>query len=273
MSAPVMTLSLPTLQLTPIGIVHSPWRDKRSAPRQPSEARGVAGTIELRPGGSFEHALSDLQEWSHVWVLFWFHLNRGWHSKVLPPRSDRKRGVFATRSPHRPNPLGLSVLALERVAGRTLYVRDLDILDQTPVFDIKPYVAYSDAPPDANAGWLDHGRARDHGPRYEVQLAERAAQQLAWLEPRIAFDLRATAEEVLRAGPTPHPYRRIRREGNAYRLAVKDFRLRFSVEGSVIIVQEVSTGYRQRVLADPKATATERTPLDVHRDFQRHFRD
>jgi tRNA-Thr(GGU) m(6)t(6)A37 methyltransferase TsaA len=268
-----MSSSLPTLQLTPIGIVHSPWREKHSAPRQPSEARGVAGQIELRPGGQFEHALCDLDEWSHIWVLFWFHLNQSWHAKVLPPRSEKKRGVFATRSPHRPNPIGLSVVRLERVEGRTLHVLDLDILDQTPVFDIKPYVAYSDAPEGANAGWLDPERAQDQGPRYEVRLAERAQRQLAWLGPRLDFDLQALAEAVLRAGPAPHPYRRIRREGAGFRLAVKDFRLRFSVVDSVISIDDIVSGYRRRVLADSSASATDSTSLAVHRDFEREFRD
>ena len=79
--------SLATLTLTPIGVVRSPFRDKRSAPRQPAAARGVAGTIELLPGAAYEHALSDVGSWSHLWVLFWFHQSRGWRPKVLPQRS------------------------------------------------------------------------------------------------------------------------------------------------------------------------------------------
>jgi tRNA (adenine37-N6)-methyltransferase len=260
-----------TLQLTPIGIVHSPWRDKRSAPRQPSEARGVSGRIELSRGGAYEHALCDLEEWSHIWVLFWFHLNHSWRAKVQPPRSERKRGVFSTRSPYRPNPIGLSVLALDRVEGRVLHVRDLDILDQTPVFDIKPYVAYSDVPVLPNAGWLAAERARDQGPRFEVRWDERSAEQLRWLAPRLDFDLRALAEAVLSAGPTPHPYRRIRREGDGYTLAVKDFRLQFAVAGEVVSIHDVRSGYRASVLADAGAAAQDSTPLQVHRDFSERF--
>jgi tRNA-Thr(GGU) m(6)t(6)A37 methyltransferase TsaA len=264
----------PTLELAPIGVVHSPWRAKHVAPRQPAAAQGVAGTIELFANGEFEHALSDLDEWSHIWVLFWFHLNKGWHAKVLPPRSHKKRGVFSTRSPHRPNPLGLSVLRLERIEGRILHVRNLDILDQTPVFDIKPYLAYTDAPEGANAGWLssDSGASQaDPGPHYRVDWAAGVAAQLAWLAPQLAFDLKSMAEAVLSAGPTPHPYRRITLGPLGSTLAVKDFRVHFLVQGGAVNIHGISSGYRARVLKDPRALATESTPLAVHRAFVERF--
>jgi tRNA-Thr(GGU) m(6)t(6)A37 methyltransferase TsaA len=261
----------PTLALTPIGIVHSPWTDKRSAPRQPAEARGVVGLIELNAGTELADALTDLDAWTHIWVLFWFHLNNTWNPKVLPPRSHKKRGVFATRSPYRPNPIGMSVLRLTGVSGSTLNVCDLDILDQTPVLDIKPYVAYTDAVIDAGAGWLGESVPADAGPMYRVEFVERALEQLAWLRPLAACDIEALAQAVLRAGPAPHAYRRIRaREGYSV-LAVKDFRLHFRVEGQLIRVFEVQSGYRARVLDDPQALATEATPLAVHRAFVARF--
>jgi tRNA-Thr(GGU) m(6)t(6)A37 methyltransferase TsaA len=261
------------LTLKPIGVVHSPFHDRRSAPRQPAAARGVAGTIELLPSAEYEHGLSDLATFSHVWVLFWFHLNAGFRAKVQPPRSARKRGVFATRSPYRPNPLGLSVVRLVSVQGRVLHVLDVDMLDGTPVLDLKPYVPYTDALPNANSGWLgaDHGVPTDPGPRYRVLWSERASEQLAWLEQRIELPLRSLAEQVLSLGPAPHPYRRIKQVGDHLRLGVKDFRLRFTVEGDAVRVLAIESGYRQRVLDDPRATATERTPLDVHRAFTLAF--
>src|SRR4029453_6688659 len=108
------------------GVVRSPFVERRQAPRQSAAAREVRGTIELFPGLGFEHALADIERWSHLWVIFWFHLNEGWKPKVLPPRSQRRRGLFATRSPHRPNPLGLSAVKLEGVSGLTLEVSALD---------------------------------------------------------------------------------------------------------------------------------------------------
>jgi len=262
-----------SLTLRPIGVVHTPFRDKRSAPRQPAAAAGAAGTIELLPRADYEHALSDLEAFTHIWVLFWFHQNRGFRPKVQPPRSAKKRGLFSTRSPYRPNPLGLSALRLVGIEGRLLHVLDVDMLDGTPVLDIKPYVAYADAIPGAGSGWLAAMPAApvDPGPRYRVRYSDRADEQLAWLAARSDVPLRALAERVLELGPAPHPYRRIKRDGDVLRLAVKDFRLRFSVDGDAITVLELATGYRERVLRDAGARATERTPLDVHRAFVKRF--
>jgi tRNA-Thr(GGU) m(6)t(6)A37 methyltransferase TsaA len=268
-----VTARLPTLTLAPIGVVRSPFTDRRSTPRQPAAARGVAGTIELLDHAEYEHALSDLADWSHVWVLFWFHLNEGFRPRVQPPRSAQKRGLFATRSPYRPNPIGLSVVRLERVEGRVLHVLDVDMIDGTPVLDLKPYVPYTDAAFDANSGWLesDPPSPRDPGPRYRVLWSERASVQLDWLAQRTDLPLRALSEQALELGPAPHPYRRIKASGDHLRLGVKDFRLRFVVEGSDVRVLAIDSGYRRRVLDDPRAVATERTPLDVHRAFVAEF--
>lgn len=271
----------PTLTLSPIGVVRSPFRERAEAPRQPSAAAGVAGTIELWPGRGFEHALEDLEHWSHLWVLFWFHLNEGWRPKVLPPRSDRRRGVFATRSPYRPNPLGLSVLRLERVDGLTLHVRDLDLVDGTPVLDIKPYVAYADAHPDASPGWLETpepgststpseagstSAPSDPAPSFDVAWSDVADEQAAWLLEAHGVDLRSPASRVLSLGPQPHPYRRIRVEGDSMRLAVKDWRLSFSVEGRRVIIHSIATGYRERELWGENPSAP-----DAHRAFVERF--
>lgn len=233
----------------------------------------MAGTIELDARPELLHALEDLSLWSHIWVIFWFHLNEGWRPKVQPPRSHTKRGVFATRAPYRPNPLGLSVLRLDAVEGCVLRVRDLDILDGTPVLDIKPYVAYSDSVAAASGGWLDEPERPDPGPRYVVRYSARAEAQLLWLNERAGLDLRALAEPVLRAGPAPHPYRRIRARRDHLELGVKDFRLHFRVqeESFEVNVLEVVSGYRASVLRDPRAEATERTPLSVHREFVESF--
>ncbi|MFI5307399.1 MAG: tRNA (N6-threonylcarbamoyladenosine(37)-N6)-methyltransferase TrmO [Polyangiales bacterium] len=264
---------LPELLLQPIGVAHTPFRDKRSAPRQPAAASGTAGTIELLPRSDYEHALADLDTFTHIWVIFWFHLNRSFRAKVQPPRSTQKRGLFATRSPYRPNPLGLSVLRLQRIEGHVLHVLDVDMLDGTPVLDIKPYVPYADAIPQAHSGWLQPAALppEDPGPRYRVRYSPRAREQLAWLAERTDVPFAKLAEHVLELGPTPHPYRRIKRDGDVMRLAVKDFRLRFVVEGDEAVVLELATGYRERVLRDPTSQATERTPLEVHRAFVEHF--
>jgi tRNA-Thr(GGU) m(6)t(6)A37 methyltransferase TsaA len=251
---------------TPIGVVRTPFADRRSAPRQPYAARGVEGTIELFPGCDFEHALSDLDGWDYLWVIFWFHLNQGWRPKVLPPRSAcKRRGVFSTRSPHRPNPIGLSVVKLVEVRGLSLHVVDVDMIDGTPVLDLKPYLPYADAVPNARTGWLEPlaqeggnggaGPSRDPEPGFEVVWSELALAQAAWLRETHGVDLGEPVNTILALGPQPHPYRRIKREGKGFRLAVKDWRVRFHVEGRRVTVEFIGSGYRPADLATSEAPA------------------
>lgn len=141
------------LTARPIAVVRSPFKVHAGTPRQPGTGDVRDAEIVLRPG--LQNALKDLRGMSHVWVLFWFNFSRGWNAQVVPPRDRVKRGVFATRAPHRPNPLGLSVVRLLRVEGLVLRVRGVDMLDGTPVLDLKPYVPYADRVDDARAGWID----------------------------------------------------------------------------------------------------------------------
>ncbi len=259
-----------SLTLEPIGFIESPHREKADAPRQPRAAEGTRGTITLLPGRGFEDALTDLDGFSHVWVLFWFHQSNEFRPKVLPPRSDRKRGVFATRSPHRPNPLGLSVMRLERVDGLRVHVQDVDLLDGTPILDIKPYAPWAAAIPDASPGWLGplgaidaRGRPVDPGPAYRVRATDEAEAQLAFLREH-GVDVWPRIEATLSIGPQPHAYRRIKAEPGGFRLAVKDLRARFRVEGRDVIVHRLASGYRAKELAS-------RPELELHRAFVARF--
>jgi tRNA (adenine37-N6)-methyltransferase len=251
------------LVVRPIGFARSPFVDRVSAPRQPSAAGRARGTIELLPGHNFEHALDDLEAWDHIWVVFWFHLNAGWRPKVLPPRSTQRRGLFATRAPHRPNPLGLSVLELERVEGLTLHVRDIDLIDGTPVLDIKPYVPFTDVVPSANSGWLE---TPDPGPKFTIAWSTLAETQARWLRDTFGVDLTVQVNQTLSLGYEPHPYRRIRRREQGYRLAVKDWRVDFTVEGTQIHIHSIHTGYRPSQLA-----ASAEAAVALHRVFVDHF--
>lgn len=256
---PAGTVAERTLTLRPIGVVRSPFRELVDAPRQSAAARGVAARIELVPGRHLEDAVADLARWDRIWVIFWFDRAGGYRPKVRPPRSDRKRGVLATRSPHRPNPIGLSVVRLDRVEGLVLHIRDVDMVDGTPVLDIKPYLPYADAV-DGSAGWL----ADDPDPGFTVGWSALATEQLAFLAEH-GVDLRDTIEERLRLGPQPHAYRRIRPRGDHLELALKAWRIDFRVEGRTIEVLALRSGYRPRQLeADPA--------LAVHRALVARFR-
>ncbi len=145
------------IQLEPIGVVSSPYQERFATPRQPAYAvEDKPATITLNQGFNYEQALQDLETFSHIWVIYWIHLNQGWNPLVKPPRDkNNKHGVFSTRAPHRPNSLGLSVVPLLEVKGRLLSIGNHDMLNGTPVLDIKPYIAESDVMPDANQGWID----------------------------------------------------------------------------------------------------------------------
>lgn len=263
----------PALTVTPIGTLRTPFPDRASTPRQPAAARGARGTIELFSDGRYEHALSDVESFPCIWVLFWFHLNEGWKGKVLPPRSATRRGVFATRSPYRPNPIGLSVLRLERIEGLVLHVLDVDMIDGSPVLDIKPYLPYTDAVASASHGWLDEDATtpsldapEDPKAGYEVVFQPLAAAQAEYLAATTDIDIAARAREVLAAGPSPHPYRRIRKCEDGFMLAVREWRVVFRVDGTVVSVQRIHTGYRASELfgsTDPS--------LDVHRAYVERF--
>jgi len=144
----------------PIGILHSPYTRRIDAPHQGTVVEGTESgqsamaTLKLAEWLD-EQVVQDLSGFERIWLIFAFHLSEGWKNVVKPPRGGPKRGVLATRSPHRPNSIGLSAVELLSVEGRTLHLRGVDLLDGTPVLDIKPYVPYADAFPDARAGWID----------------------------------------------------------------------------------------------------------------------
>ena len=150
-----------TIALQPIGIVHSPYTERHGTPRQsvlqtvPENYQPAIAQIELFADVVPPMALKDLDGFDRIWVISWLHLNKHWNPTVRPPRGPKvKRGTLATRAPHRPNPIGLSALKLLGVDGLTLQVEGVDLLDQTPVLDIKPYVAYCDAFADAHCGYV-----------------------------------------------------------------------------------------------------------------------
>jgi len=147
------------ITLRPIGVVRSTYTERYGTPRQ-AGLDGPGGDaparLELDPAVIDAAALNDLDGFDRVWVLAWLHLNRPeWPTRVRPPRGGPRRGLFSTRAPHRPNPIGLSAPRLLRVDGHTVHVAGLDLIDGTPLLDLKPYVPFADAFPDAAAGWVD----------------------------------------------------------------------------------------------------------------------
>lgn len=141
------------MHLTSIGTIHTPFTDPVGMPIQPSGAAGVEATVEIFE--AYRAGLKDLDGFSHLILLYRFHRSTGFELEVVPFLDDRPRGLFATRAPRRPNPIGLSVVELVRVDEGVLHIRNADILDGAPLLDIKPYVPEFDAAANVRAGWLE----------------------------------------------------------------------------------------------------------------------
>lgn len=136
----------------PIGIVHSPFKTAEGAPIQPTGARGVRGQIEILE--EFSAGLRDLDGFSHIILIYRFHLSRGYALEVKPFLDDQTHGLFATRSPRRPNAIGISTVRLVAIEGNVLQIEDVDVLDGTPVLDIKPFVPEFDSRDAERIGWM-----------------------------------------------------------------------------------------------------------------------
>jgi len=145
------------IPMEPVGQVHSPYREPRDVPRGLGATHTAEGILELRP--ELETGLTDIEGFSHLYVIWVFDRSQGYELLGAPPCDNREHGVFATRSPYRPNPIGLTVVELHRRDGPRLHVRGIDMLDGTPILDIKPYLS-SPAPETLRRGWLAEAEAR-----------------------------------------------------------------------------------------------------------------
>lgn len=141
------------IKYKPIGVVHSPFKEPKGTPIQPPGGKGIDGTVEVFP--EYAEGLKDVEGFSHIILIYHFHLSKCLSLKVKPYMENELRGVFATRAPSRPNPIGISVVRLVRVEKSILYVRDVDVVDGTPLLDIKPYVPEFDVREVNKTGWLE----------------------------------------------------------------------------------------------------------------------
>jgi len=228
-----------TFQFEPIGFIRSPFKEKFGIPRQPGLVPEIRATLALVPPYNKPEAVAELEGYSHVWIQFVFHqvLNQEWQPRVRPPRlgGNQRVGVFASRSPFRPNPIGLSVVALEQVvvdgSSVILELSGVDLLDATPVLDIKPYIAYVDSVPDAASGFAPAAPDR----LLRVQFSQLAEDQLQRRED--AAELRILITQLLELDPRP-AY--TAEEGRVYGFRLYDFDLRWQVDGDQMMVLELA---------------------------------
>jgi tRNA-Thr(GGU) m(6)t(6)A37 methyltransferase TsaA len=146
-----------TIDLKPIGVIHSPFNALEDMPIQPAAAQGVFGSVELMP--EYIEGLDDLNGFSHIYLIYLFHLSQGYNLKVIPFLDTAPRGLFATRAPRRPNPIGLSIVKINTITENIIEIENVDIIDGTPLLDIKPYVPEMDATENSKIGWLTEYRS------------------------------------------------------------------------------------------------------------------
>jgi tRNA (adenine37-N6)-methyltransferase len=201
--------------LTHIGYVESCFIDKFGTPRQPGLAPDSKAFLRLNPEWQPEESLQGLEGFSHLWVLFWFHKNNQntrFHAKVFPPRMEgEKVGVFSTRSPHRPNPIGLSLVKIEKIEKSGVWVSGIDLIEGTPILDIKPYLPYAEAKPEAQGGWTSE---KVQSPAIEVHFS--CPEKLEkWLAKRP--EIKALIVQTLSLDPRPNVYKGYEGEESPYR--------------------------------------------------------
>lgn len=214
--------------VTPIGFVHCAGRYRFEAPRQGVFAANT-GVIELVEGHRYEEAAADLAGFDRIWVLFVFHLNQTWNVRVAPPvaPSGRRIGVFATRSPHRPNRLGMSCVELDKVDGRRVYIRNFDLLDGTPVVDLKPYIPRADAFPEAAVGWLAEAEAEN----WQVEYTDSFLAESSFIVSAGGPDLHNFCEVQLHHAPLDRQRKRLYESmDGTMEIGCRTWRIRFAAE-------------------------------------------
>ena len=219
-----------------IGIVHSCYKDKFAIPRQARLVTASTATIELLPPYNQIEVTRGLEDFSHLWLSFVFHLHvgKGWNTTVKPPRLDGKQrfGVFATRASFRPNPIGQSLVELDSIeqdgARILIHIRGADLLDQTPILDIKPYVPYTDSLPEASGGFTD----RVSEELFEVIFSEQAqadCQQAQRQYPEIETFIR----QLLSLDHRAYFYKKIEK---VYSSRVYDYDLKWQINDRKVTV-------------------------------------
>ena len=222
------------MNIEPIGIIHSCFKEKFGIPRQPGLVKSATATLELLPPYNVEDALRGIEEFSHLWIVFAFHesITETFQPTVRPPRlgGNKRVGVFATRSPFRPNPIGLSVVELKGVSGTTLELAGGDFLDGTPVLDIKPYIPYADSVPGAHGAFADAAPEPGNAVAFSAE-AETVFQTLEKAQQRLITDM---------LGYNPRPAYQSGDPDRLFGTRVFDYDVKWKQNDSIVTVTAIS---------------------------------
>jgi tRNA-Thr(GGU) m(6)t(6)A37 methyltransferase TsaA len=221
------------MNIEPVGIIHSCFKEKFGIPRQAGLVKSATATLELLPPYNVEEALRGIEEFSHLWIVFAFHQSicETFQPTVRPPRlgGNVRKGVFATRSPFRPNSIGLSVVELKGVNGTILELGGGDFLDGTPVLDIKPYIPYADSVPDATGGFAPEAPE----PQNTVAFSEEAEKVFQTLEK----DQQQLIKDML--GYNPRPAYQADDPDRLFGTKLFDLEIKWKHNGNTVTVESI----------------------------------
>ncbi|WP_415902861.1 tRNA (N6-threonylcarbamoyladenosine(37)-N6)-methyltransferase TrmO [Neptuniibacter sp. QD29_5] len=231
-----------TYSIVPIAVIRSPYKEKFGIPRQPNLAKSVTARVEILEEFSSDEIVRGLENCSHIWLVFLFSecIDKGWKPTVRPPRlgGNKRLGVFATRSPFRPNPIGLSPVRLVSIektsSGIELVISGADLLDGTPVIDIKPYLPYSDIISDAEYPMADEITLLAQ----PVVFSDQAQQEISASETRLQQPLKQQLSELLKCDPRP-AYKKNDTE-KSYGIKLHDLNVRFRITDKEITVDSIT---------------------------------
>jgi tRNA-Thr(GGU) m(6)t(6)A37 methyltransferase TsaA len=233
----------------PIGYIQSCFKEKFGVARQSMMISQAQGVLKFNPDPAYHNSLSHLNEFSHLWIVFVFHKNieKGWKPLINPPRLEAPKqvGVFASRSPHRPNPIGMSVVKIEEIdllakGGIELHLSGLDILDGTPVLDIKPYLSFADSFVDATSGWASQSIKK-----YRVEFSSASVKSIQESGTQYHPNLQALLQQMLELDPRPTSQRKRssiesdKSEGLVFAFRIFDFDVKWKIHNKGIFVLEL----------------------------------
>ena len=227
------------LEFSPIGYLHCALKFHQEQPMQ-GNLSSSEGCIELVKGFNYEQGLKDLEGFDRIWVIYNFHLNKTWRPLTNPPYNDGKgkKGVFATRSPYRPNQIGISCVKLKEIKGNKIYIADTDLLNDTPILDIKPYIPQYDCFPDARVGWLENVERR----RYVFDYSELSERKLKFLLKN-GIDLYGIIESQIGHNPYDNTRNKFKKTEQGLMLRFKSWRILFEINGNNVFIDDIVSGY------------------------------
>ena len=253
------------LNFVPIGYLYCDEKYNYDTPRQ-SVLADNKGIIKLNPNCNYEQAICDLEGFDRIWLLYTFHKNTGWKPKVTPPRTpeNKRISLFATRSPHRPNPIGLSCVVLEKIEGLNIFIRNFDLLNETPILDIKPYIPYCDSFPDSRTGWLETLNTAE----YMIELTDMAKDQMLWINNETGLDLYKFTKIHLSIEPLNNKRKRIiKLSKNSYIYAYRTWRMHFLIDEDkkAVMILKICSGYTNDDLY--KTAQDKYSDKEYHKNF------